>query len=260
MKRCFSVICFCLVCCVIRADEPYRDFHDTQDRTVTAKIIKCDMKKGQVMVEMKDGKRRVTVPLAGFSDKDQTYIKQWYALNESLSESRIKIETKELTLEKRTEEDNSDAADSRSGSYIGNVQESIKYEEIAYEIVLQNRGSAPLKDLRIEYKIYYEQSKTTTGSPKFVQQIEYATIKIPELVNNKKVSFQTKPVEIYEEETILDPGMYYDMPPTGAEGEVHGMRARLYITLPSGQEAMREFCEPSSLSEDRYPWEEKKEE
>ena len=41
---------------------------------------------------------------------------------------------------------------------------------------------------------------------------------------------------------------------TNAKGEVHGIRGRLYIQLPSGKEVFREFHAPSSLSLKRYRW------
>jgi hypothetical protein len=75
----------------------------------------------------------------------------------------------------------------------------------------------------------------------------------------EKAELQTEYVQIKKVEISLDGGLVFDNPPTGAKGEVHGMRARIYLALPSGEEAMREFCESSSLSEKRFPWEEPKE-
>lgn len=40
----------------------------------------------------------------------------------------------------------------------------------------------------------------------------------------------------------------------GGKGEVHGIRARLYMKMASGTEIMREFSCPEKLSEKKFPW------
>lgn len=107
--------------------------------------------------------------------------------------------------------------------------------------------------MRLEYKIYYEQSETGP-SPEVEQEIMKGSTRVADLENGKKTTVKTRAVELYKEEQSESGNIINSDILIGGKGEVHGMRARLYVTLPDGKEVYREFSEPSSLSNDRFPW------
>jgi ribosomal protein S28E/S33 len=63
----------------------------------------------------------------------------------------------------------------------------------------------------------------------------------------------TKPVEVYHD-NIAQKNWVSGRIRTGGEGEVHGLRARIYMKMPSGKEVMREVTYPQKLSEEKFPW------
>lgn len=241
------------------ANEEYRTFSDTKEQTVSAKIVDCNLPKGKVTLELKEGKRRATIPINSLSTEDQTYVKEWYAANEALVSKNLRITTKKTTLKKWKKNDSDDVVTTGNDSYSSAIQETTEFEQVAFDITLQNTSKVLLPATRIEYKIYYEQSETFTDDTEAEQLIFKGSLDVAALKQKEKAELQTEYVQIREVEISLDPGLIFDNPPTGAKGEVHGMRARVYLMMPNGEEAMREFCEPSSLSEKQYPWEKPKE-
>jgi len=76
---------------------------------------------------------------------------------------------------------------------------------------------------------------------------------IPALPGRSKTPVTTESVEIHEDSVNQVPQAGADLR-RGGNGEVHGIRIRLYMKMPSGQEIMREFHHPDSLSEKKFPW------
>ncbi|NLX27112.1 MAG: hypothetical protein GXY61_14330 [Lentisphaerae bacterium] len=247
---------------VARAKEEYRTFSDTKERTITAKIVDCDLPKGKVTLELKEDKRRATIPIDSLSMEDQTYIKEWYTVNEALASKNLRITTKRKTLKKWETTETGDVLTIDNESYSGAMEETTEFEQIAFDITLQNTSKVLVPKMRMEYKIYYEQAETSTSSDdnEAEQLILEGRLDVAALKQAEKAELQTQYVQIREVEISFDSIFYVDTPPTGAQGDVHGMRARIYLAMPNGEEAMREFCEPSFLSEKEFPWEKPKEE
>ena len=254
MKRIFIWhILWLLLVGAVRAQDQTHFFIDTQGRAIEATITACDYSKNKVTLERAQDQRRVTVPINMFSRDDQAYIKEWYMSNELVSEKNLGINCRQQVLDRRKEEKVTDVTNSR-GNYLGTDSQIKKYEKIGYEISLKNRGDLPLDKLRIEYRIYYEQSMQGLN-PEPEQKVFRGSVDVPSLGKGEKVSVKTDSVEIYDEELSRDARISSSYTPVGGKGEVHGLRARIYLTLPGGKESMREFSEPSSLSEQRFTWE-----
>lgn len=143
----------------------------------------------------------------------------------------------------------------KRGKNTGSREEVTDLESIAYEIVFQNKSELPLQNLQLHYRIYYEQSETGTGNPEPVQYVLKAASPVTNIESDEITTLTTKAVEIFETDINMDGRTTTTSNPvTGGEGEIQGIRARLYMTLPSGLHAMREFSQPSSLSEKRFSW------
>ncbi|MBN2703791.1 MAG: hypothetical protein JXR23_06220 [Pontiellaceae bacterium] len=251
-----------LIACAVgtRAKEEYRTFSDTKERTISAKIIDCDLPTGNVTLELKEDKRRATIPIDSLSEKDQTYIKEWYTVNEALASKNLRITTKSTSLKKWKTSDRDDVFTIDDVDYSNAIEETTEFEQIAFDITLQNTSKVLIPKMRMEYKIYYEQSVTSSDDIQADQFILEGKLNVAALKPTEKIKMQTEYVQIREVEISLDSGLYFvDATPTGAQGDVHGMRARIYLAMSNGEEAIREFCEPSSLSEKDYPWEKPKE-
>jgi hypothetical protein len=255
---------FLIGCTVVaRAKEEYRTFSDTKERTISAKIVACDLPKGKVTLELKEDKRQATIPIDSLSVEDQTYIKEWYTANEALASKNLRITTKSNTLKKWETSDLDDVFTIDDVDYSNAIEETTEFEQIAFDITLQNTSKVLVPKMRMEYKIYYEQSETSLSSDdnEAEQLILEGKLDVAALKQTEKIKLQTAYVQLREVEISLDSGLFFvDATPTGAQGDVHGMRARIYLAMASGEEAMREFCEPSSLSEKEFPWEKLKEE
>jgi len=105
----------------------------------------------------------------------------------------------------------------------------------------------------MEYVIYYEQSQQGWDNPKPEQKIFSGTMDLPSLPGKKKTKVTTEPIVIHAD-SINQKDWVSGRVRTGGEGNIHGIRGRLYLKTASGREIMREFCYPASLSTKKFTW------
>jgi hypothetical protein len=231
----------------------YRDFTSADGKTIRGKVIKYDGKRSTVMIE-RDNRKRATVPVSVFSKGDQDYIKEWASSQSFLSNSLLSIRGDDVVKEKLKKEETRDVRytdGSVEKDFIHNV---LTTEKIAYEIVFKNLGTTPLKNISMEYCIYYEQSHMTWDEKPEVEQLTFAgKADVPDLPVKVEAKVETKTVSIHEDSINPVPQLNGDQRRPG-KGDVHGVRVRLYLKNPDGSNIMREFCCPSTLSEKKYPW------
>jgi len=255
MRRLIALtLLFGLVLSGLAEEEDYRFFTDTQGRSIRGMITACDLARNRVTIERADNQQRATVPIDGFCEEDQTFIREWFMANELLTEAKLRISCKEITVKEWSETQSEEFRDADTGEYEGTRQEITDFETIGYEITLINKNDLPLQNLKIEYKIYYEQSETTQGNPVTEQKRLDGSLDVKDIKPDAQQKVATKTVEISRTQFSNDGDVTRVQPKTGGKGEVHGMRARITMTLPSGQKSMREFSQPSSLSDKRFPW------
>lgn len=262
MRRYATICALAALCLVLRADEAYREFTDRQGRTAKLLITACDWSRGRVTVEGED-RRRTTVDIAGFSGSDQAYIREWYMANDMISDRNLEIECDDTQVGKRRVEvigyervdtDSSDPYDYElERSLVGYKH----YEQVAFKVAFENGTDEPIRDARLEYIIFYEQAERG-----FAPRVEQMSLAGSTNLPTTEVEVLTRAAEVYRDDLSTAVGSIDGI--TGllitsrglrnAEGEVHGIRARFYVKLPSGKEAMRAFHHPPSLSEKDYPW------
>lgn len=256
MKR--SIVIMLLCSLFVGAEEEYREFTDQAGRIARLMVTGCDLQRNEVTVESEDH-RRITVSITGFSEADQAYIREWYMAHELISARNLLIECDETLVRTRREDVmglervGSSRSDETEYTMLGHK----RYEEIAYKIDFENRNDSPIQNIRLEYIIYYEQSER--GFVPRPQQVALkGKMELPDLEPKKEVEILTDTFEIYTDDLSTRATVNGLIVRSGqlknADAEVHGMRARLYIKLPSGKEGIREFYHPPLLSEERFPW------
>lgn len=252
---------FVVLCLGAQATDEFHMFTDTQGRTIELKVIKCDFEHDKVLVERQD-RRRLQVKISNFCAEDQEYLREWFMLNELLSERHLKISCDDKVIDKHKETVTA-MQQSSSGHQLKEVEIGEKeYEKIAYEITFENKAAFSIEKAQVEYRIYYEQ---TAGGVD--QDPEHKVFRgegtLALLEPGSLGEFMTETVEIYNDNlsaqniiTLDEKGNQSVGALEPGEGEVHGIRGRLIIPLASGETLIRDFHHPSSLSEKKYPWDE----
>jgi len=116
------------------------EFKLPDGRALKAEIISYNARLEKVELKRADGKH-VNVKPDIFVDEDQKYIKEWASLEDFRNESCFKVECKKRIQEKWRDDND--------------IQQR-GYTRVAYELLLENKSSQALKDLRIEYRIFYD--------------------------------------------------------------------------------------------------------
>jgi hypothetical protein len=230
------------------ADE-YRTFTAPDGKTVNAQIIA--VRNGQVELKRENG-RLVKVSPTVFIEEDQQYIREWSDLQGFMSDAMLRTDCAEKILETWKDEVWKDVP-YENGVTENELMKEIKYKRIAYNITLENRGSEPLENVRMEYVIYYEQSQEGWETPVVKQMTFSGKSSIDPVPVRKKTEITTESVVVYQD-YIDQKNWVSGRIRTGGEGQVHGIRIRLFMTTDEGKEFMREMAFPDSLSEVDFPW------
>ena len=223
-----------LFCTGAWADDVYRDFTDTQGRTIRGRVLSFDAAKGIVQIEPENGKK-ARIPLVGLTGEDQQYVQAWGNAQNFMKESRFKISAK------RKREKN----EGKSGQK-GLFDQDVK--NVGYEVTLDNRSDMSLANIRIEYCIFYEQddSKGSSGEVVCQQGIYCGKLDVDDIAARSDKVLQTAEVMVFKEE--LDSGYYFTSGrPNVKHGQVHGLWLRASIALPSGERVYRDYSLPDSL-------------
>ena len=253
MKRLVLSICLAAMVSGVMADTKYRDFTSAEGKTIRGCIQAYDARTKTVTIE-RDNRRISKVQITVFSEADQAYILEWDSAKGFLSDRLLKITTDKKRMNQRKEKEWGTVRYEGGGSEKELMKET-SFESYVYNITLQNMNDSELDNLRMEYRVYYEQSKESWEKPVLEQKIFKAEISIPKIESRKKIMKSTKPVEVYHD-NIAQKNWVSGRIRTGGEGEVHGLRARIYMKMPSGKEVMREVTYPQKLSEKKFPWKE----
>lgn len=221
----------------VSADE-YRDFLSADGKAMRGKVLRYDSRKQMVTI-LRDNKKTATVPLRVFSDKDQEYVLEWEFNKVFLSNSSFKIDAKRKKVKDKGE------------SYSGYISAE-KLDNTAYEIVLQNKSTSELKELEVEYCIYYEQEKSTRGKTIDEEGVRYGTIEVASLRPKSTKELMTEAVSVYTYELSAD-YYYSDGRDNKISGKVRGVWIRVNMKTESGEVLTRDYCMPDSLSNSK-PW------
>jgi len=252
MKRLVLFVCLMAMVSGVRAATQYRDFTSVDGKTIRGCIKAYDPAKKTVTIE-RDNRKTTKASITVFSETDQAYILEWDASKGFLSDSLLKITCSKKRLGQHKDKEVRNVSNTGGGSSEIQLNESI-FEEIAYEIQLRNMNKTTLDNMRAVYIIYYEQSEISRNKkPEVEQKYDKEELPIPALDARQNASVTTQSVEVHNDNVNAvnwsDGSVYI-----GGKGEVHGLRVRLYMKMPSGKEVMREFTYPEKLSGKKFPW------
>ncbi|MCF7818086.1 MAG: hypothetical protein K9M54_09415 [Kiritimatiellales bacterium] len=206
-------------------------FTDQQNRVVSAKIINVDDLRGLVELEL-DGGRRVKVKPSAFTEKDQAYIRDWNTVQTFLSSSGFKLELKKKVVETWSEK--------------GDVQRD--FEKVLFEIVMTNRGKAPLENLQVAYNVFYEQEQLNSGGQYTEKECGMDWISHPRIEPLASATLATQPVVVFNQHLSFGYDGYVDGFPDRQEGDIKGVWVRVFLSTSSGLSAVREFKSPENLN------------
>ena len=237
---------------VVSAAE-YRDFMDTQGRAIRGRVLKYDARSKKVTIE-RDNKQSTTVPIDIFSEADQNYIIEWDSAKGFTSPALLKISCSDQQAEKRKEKETQDITYTDGSVEEDFVMTVTTFEKIAFKLKFKNTNKMDLKNIRVDYRIYYEQSKMIWDeNPEMIQHCFRGKMTVPTVPAKGEVSVTSKSVETHNDNINPVPQAGGDQRRAG-EGDVIGFRAQIYMKMASGEEVMREFCQPNTLSLKKYPW------
>ena len=242
MSRLIAIVVFLVsVISVCGVNAEMHDFSLQDGRILEAEIVDYNAKLVQVELKRTDGKR-VKVQPSIFVENDQEYIQEWASLDGFRNKSFFKVECKKNTVEKWKED--------------GNIHE-VRHERLEYEVSLENRSAVPIKNLKVEYCIYYEQEKSLPGQKKTTAKLsKVGKLDIDKLATKEKRTLATESV-VLNRYDFNSTDFYYDSgDPESARGELKGIWLRLTVSVTGGQKVVRDLFEPSSI-EGKYTWQER---
>ena len=215
----------------------YRDFLGKNGKPIRGKVLAFDKHRELVTIQ-KDNRRTHKVDVGLFSDEDQTYVREWQIAKGFNSESRFKISAKR----KQFELDRKRHVHKYYG--VENAQTTIK--QSGYEITLESRIDTPLKNVAIEYCIYYEQERADCEKQVTDEGVMRGVLHIDKLAPKAKTTLKTDPVKLRKHELNSD-WHYYSGAENKQQGKVVGIWLRVHLPLSDGQRVTRQYSRPDSL-------------
>lgn len=263
-----------------RAEVEYRTFTAQDGRTLKAAVLAYDAASGKVQI-LREDKAKLTVQATAFSEKDQAFIKAWAAAQLFLSPAKLKLELKRNEVKDwkkeheidMTEFDDAEGGEGRRGGDEGGIRTVAvdKNTQYRFDLILENKGGIPFANVKMEYRIFYEQEKPVEdpatakqrmknkedGIPDFSPHIAVAEnkvkageVKIKAIEPAGAHTVSTDAVTILKRTATSRP--FREM--VDLKGELKGAWIKLSMKGPDGQLLVREIALPESLAK-KYPWE-----
>ncbi|VGO14214.1 hypothetical protein PDESU_02773 [Pontiella desulfatans] len=270
MKKLIGLFVF--IATVALADD-YRTFTSTDGRTLEAKIIRFDSATGKVMIERKD-RKRITVAATAFSEQDQTYIENWNVADAFMSPSKFKLEIQREEVGSTKKEHEVDVGDEFSGGggrrggggdtgvIIVATDKITKYK---YILSMENKSGVPLKNVIMEYRIYYEQQKAIkdekankgraeddTRPERYMavdqQKAKEGQKRLKPLEPKKPATISTDTITLTKRSANRTWGDKIDL-----KAELSGAWIQLSMRGPNGEKLVRDIASPESVMK-KFPW------
>ena len=239
-------------------------FTATDGRTLEATIIRYQPAQNQVDIKRADG-TLLRVKSTLFEPADQAYIQQWYAAQQ-FDSSHVRMEIKEVKGAYKKQTHSVDLGEERRGlpgAGVGVVEIATdKKTPITYQLTLHNKSDVPIENVKIEYKIFYEQEVAVELEVPQERQTERAEFIEPHRPQNqlkiKEGRFKTRSLEagetweddsssitLLERKSIRRFRQYINL-----ESESMGIWVRCSHRDPDGNVIVRDFIEPARLEKD----------
>ncbi len=223
----------------IGGDAEARAFTLPDGRSINAEIISYNERGGVVELKLESGAVKKIKPSV-FVPDDQAYIKEWLAIQDFFSPSKLKV------VFKRVKGDG-------GKRYIASTRQPKR--PIHYEVQITNKGAKSFESMRLEYRVYLNKKHKKKENSELT--VHRGKIDSLNFVKGRG-AFETEQYSLSEYYTLsIDKGDEFEGVSTStgktAEDEVEGIRVRLFYTTKRGEEIMREVYFPESIS-DGYGW------
>ena len=243
MKRIIIAMLISLVGAGAWADE-FRIFTDIEGRAIEGRIASFSLKRGEVEIERRDGKR-VWVRPTIFSAEDQEYIKEWAKAFRVLDDSSLRIAFKKLRLDK-----------------YGSKKDLKEGDNVCFEVTFENRADSPIEGMRIEYRYFIK----VVGSGKTEDSMRHVdgSARVKRIEGRKSQKITTRRVGI-EETYVKKKEFGYSNGSWGtpvyetvlkkvSEDQLEGIWIRIYGPSVAGTPTYRDVSFPKELK-DKQRWE-----
>jgi len=205
------------------AETECRIFTDVKGRCVTGRLVDIDAIRGTVTIRRGDQKE-CCVSMAMFSEADQQYFQK------TILAEPIRITA---TL-----------VDFRTRGVFDKRYQPENIKSLGYNVVLLNRLNSELKNIEVEYCIFYRQEKRMRTKRTATDGILCGGWDIQSLNAGEKRALRSDTVWIYDEPCAVS---LFGVGGEG-EGEVLGIWLRVSSTVPTGESRSMEFCSPAGLA------------
>jgi hypothetical protein len=251
------------------AQTTYRTFTSTDGRALKAVIIDFNEPKDEVTIQREDGKK-ISVKPAAFSEQDQAYIQNWYAAKVFMSENKFQLKLNDKKGETTKKNHEVDYSEQNSGRGSGRGMQIVAVDQTTVydlNLTLKNTSTAELKNMMLEYRMYYEQQKAeideeaNESRPNDDESIPDRHMAVDEQ-KVKEGSARLKPAEPGSERTIT-PGNIKLLKRTATgrgygdkinlDSKLIGAWARLTMKGPDGETLTRDVATSSTIMK-KFPW------
>jgi len=264
-----------------RASE-YRTFIVSDGTKFKARLTGFSASAETVKLKMADGSKRMA-KLPTFSAEDQAAIQDWHVAYSLLKRKKLCVTTKERETEDllyhgRLDKWTSMFPNMGYEDQWHSCHPGTTYDEISYGINVENKSGESVSNIRVEYCIYHQ----TTINEIFKETVfreggemsgwwpRSAGERLPEktVLNTIRGTFHFRNISNREELAETTDSMklvdhaseikseHTNCPEPGdrgtrnireIEGELLGIRYRVYLPTPAGHMAMMEFSDPKNL-------------
>jgi hypothetical protein len=269
MKRLAGLIV--LFAAAALADD-YRTFTSSDGRTLKAKVIAYDSSTGKVQIERED-RKKLTVSSNAFSQKDQDYLQAWETAQVFMSPAKFKLEIEREEVKTTKKEHEVDVGEEfagggrRGGGESGVITVAIdKTTDYKYHLAMENKGGMPLKNIIMEYRIFYEQEKPVKDDkankgrrendprPEYHVAVEQKKVKdgqsrLKPIEPKENRSVSTENVSLLKRSANRPWGDMIDL-----KSGLSGVWIKLTMKGPAGDKLIREIASPESVM-NKFAWE-----
>lgn len=224
---------------VCTGEQLFRTFTAKDGRSIEARIVEYDARKGRVKI-LPRGAAVVWVAPGIFSELDQVFIKEWIAAASLVSEAILHVEICERKSEK------SGLKNTATPGYL--METETRY----FEIKLQNRSKSELKNIEIEYRYYVKRTGSRTDGSLNIPHSGWLKVKDLGPMRGTVVTTKTQRVETEFKETYVrrlgnSSGGSYQIAKKKFEEEFQGVWIRIYGSKIEGVRPFRDITFPHDL-------------
>lgn len=261
------ILLFASLTLACHAADEYRTFTAQDGRTLKAKIITYDDSTGKVQIQREDS-TLITANRSAFSKKDQTYIKTWSATGVFTSTSKLKAEVKRnigKPTKKEIEVDMSTQTGRGSRGGGTQVVATDKKTSYKFDLLLENKGDISLTNIKMEYRIFYNQEKPIEDEKANAQRDENDTrperylaldedkvksgeARLKSIGAGESETLSTGSVSILKRSANRTWGSNINL-----KGDLAGVWFKLTMRAPDGTQLIREIAQPESIRK-KYSW------